>query len=377
MELVLRNAEIIAEDGVFRGSLLLRDGRIADISSGQGTVGEDCEGDYLAPGLIDLHTDNLEKYHFPRANIDWDPVSAAIIHDGFCLSLGVTTVFDALSVGSFAKKESRRTENLVALANGVARAHAIGALKASHHLHWRCELTSEDLSDMLARVIDNPMSGALSLMDHTPGQRQYRNIELFLKMWRAEGALQAEIDERVSTSRERQAANSDRNRRHIAALGRDRGLPILAHDDETPEHVDTAVEAGAVAAEFPVTEAAARRSRERGMVIIMGGPNLIRGGSYSGNVGAAELADLDLLDAIASDYVPRSMLESPFVLASDRFGWPLHRAFATVTAAPARIVGLADRGAIAPGLRADLIRIRRLGGHPVVKGAWVEGRRVA
>ena len=132
-----------------------------------------------------------------------------------------------------------------------------------------------------------------------------------------------------------------------------------------------------MAAEFPVTEAAAQRSRQQGLAVIMGGPNLIRGGSYSGNIGAAQLANLGLLDAIASDYVPRSMLESPFVLASERFGWPLHKAFATVTATPAQIAGFADRGSVAIGKRADLIRVRRMERHPVVMSAWVSGRRVA
>lgn len=377
MELVLSNADIISPDGVFRGSVLVRDGVIADVARGVSQVGEDCEGQFLAPGLVDLHTDNLEKHFFPRPNIDWDPVSAAIIHDGFCLSLGVTTVCDALSVGSFAKKEARRADNLVLLANGVAQAGSIGALKATHLLHWRCELTSEDLMGMLERLIDNPMTGLLSLMDHTPGQRQYKNLDRFLNMWRSEGASDADIAERLANARERQAANTARNRRSVAAIGRERALPILAHDDETAEHVDLAADAGAVAAEFPVTEEAARRSRERGMAIIMGGPNLIRGGSYSGNVGVAELAQMDLLDGMASDYVPRSMIETPFVLASDRFGWPLHKAFATVTSAPARAIGLRDRGEIVVGQRADLIRIRLADRHPVVSGAWVEGRRAA
>ena len=377
MDYVLTNAEIVTPDEVIRGAIHVRDGRIVDISSSPTRTGEDCEGDYLTPGLIDLHTDNLEKHFFPRQNIGWDPVSAAIIHDGFCLSLGVTTVFDALSVGSFAKKESRQADNLIRLAEGTAHAKAIGALKSDHFLHWRCELSADDLEPTLDRLIGNPLTALLSLMDHTPGQRQYRNIDRHLVMWREAGMTDADIDQKLATGKERQAANVGRNRAYVAALANEKLLPVLAHDDETAEHVEAARAAGAVAAEFPVTVEAARRSRELGMMIVMGGPNLVRGGSYSGNVGVAELAKLDLLDAIASDYVPRSMIECPFLLTGGPFNWSLPKAIATVTANPAKAVGLHDRGRIAPGLRADLIRIRPVQGHPVLAAAWVEGRRAA
>lgn len=377
MEFVLTNADIVTPDAVVRGAVLVRDGRIADISTSPTRAGEDCGGDLLAPGLVDVHTDNLEKHFFPRPNIDWRPVSAAIIHDSVCAALGVTTVFDALGVGSFSKKEARRAENLITLSDGVAHAQAMGALKVSHFLHWRCELGADDLQSMLNRLIENPLTALLSLMDHTPGQRQYRNVERFLEIWRGEGASQAEIDSRLNGARERQAANVTRNRTYVAAIARERSIPLFAHDDETEAHVEEAAAAGAVASEFPVTMEAARRSRELGLAIVMGGPNLMRGGSYSGNVGVAELAHAGLLDVIASDYVPRSMIECPFALAAAPFHWPLAKAFASVTSAPADAVGLRDRGRMASGMRADLIRVREMQGNPVVVSTWVEGCRVA
>ena len=126
-----------------------------------------------------------------------------------------------------------------------------------------------------------------------------------------------------------------------------------------------------------MTVEAARRARARGMVIVMGGPNLIRGGSYSGNVPASDLAREGLLDAFASDYVPRSLIECAFALTGEAFGWSLPKAAAVVTSGPARAAGLADRGTLAPGLRADLARVRLMGGLPVVRGVWVEGARAA
>jgi alpha-D-ribose 1-methylphosphonate 5-triphosphate diphosphatase len=214
-------------------------------------------------------------------------------------------------------------------------------------------------------------------MDHTPGQRQYRNIELHLKGWRERGMTEAEIASRLDDIRRRQARNAVANAGFVAALAKDRGAALASHDDEDAAHIDQAADLGATVAEFPVTREAAERARARGMTVVMGGPNLIRGGSYSGNVPAAELAGAGLLDAFASDYVPRSLLECVFTLAEAPFGWSLPQAVATVTAAVAAAVGLGDRGAVAEGRRADLLRVRRICGLPVLRGAWVAGERAA
>lgn len=376
-EVAFRNAMVVTPDDAFLGSVQVRGGRIVAIDRGPSAVGEDLEGDVLMPGVIDLHTDNLEKHFFPRPNIDWSPVSAAVTHDGCCLSVGVTTVFDSLSIGSFNAAASRNHDNLVRLADGLAAARAAGMLKADHRLHWRCETPADDLPDRLEALVGHPMTGLLSLMDHTPGQRQYRNLERYLANWVEQGMSPEAMEDRMAGIRDRQARNADRNRRLVAELAIERGHPLASHDDEDVEHIDVAADLGATVAEFPVTLEAARRAHERGMVVVMGGPNLIRGGSYSGNVPAADLAHAGLLDAFASDYVPRSLVECAIKLTAPAFGWSLAQAVATVTSAPARAAQLHDRGAIAPGLRADLLRVRIHDGLPVLRGVWVEGARAA
>lgn len=376
-EVVFRNARVVTRDEDFLGSVLIRGGRIVSVDRGGSTVGEDLDGDVLMPGVIDLHTDNLEKHFYPRPNIDWDPVSAAVTHDGCCLSVGVTTIFDSLSIGSFNAAASRDHENLSRLAAGLASAKDAGMLKADHHLHWRCETPADDLPLELEMFAKHPMTALFSVMDHTPGQRQYRNAEKHFAMWRAGGMSQAEVDSRIAGIRDRQARNAANHRRLVAEIAGRHRAPLASHDDEDIEHVDAAADLGATVAEFPVTLEAARRARERGMIIVMGGPNLIRGGSYSGNVPASELAQADLLDAFASDYVPRSLVECAFKLTAQPFGWSLARAVATVTSGPAAAAQLADRGEIAPGLRADLLRVRIHNSLPVLRGVWVEGVRAA
>jgi alpha-D-ribose 1-methylphosphonate 5-triphosphate diphosphatase len=291
--------------------------------------------------------------------------------------VGVTTVFDSLSIGSFNAAASRDHDNLVRLAEGLAQAKGADMLKADHKLHWRCETPADDLPNYLEEFARHPMTALLSVMDHTPGQRQYRNLEKHLAGWRDGGMTDAAVDERMAGIRDRQTRNADSHRRLVADLAKARNIPLASHDDEDAAHIDTAADLGATVAEFPVTIEAARQARERGMVIVMGGPNLIRGGSYSGNVPAADLAHEGLLDAFASDYVPRSLIECAFALTKPEFGWSLPRAAAVVTAGPARAAQLDDRGAIAPGRRADLIRVRLRDSLPVVQGVWVEGVRRA
>ena len=376
MEFAFKNAQVVTADDSFLGSVLLRDGKIVSVDRG-GSVGEDLAGDVLMPGVIDLHTDNLEKHFFPRPNIDWNPISAAVTHDGCCLSVGVTTVFDSLSIGTFNPSVARNHDNLPRLANGLLAARDAGMLKGDHRLHWRCETPADDLRTRLEQLASHPLTSLFSLMDHTPGQRQYRNIEKHLANWSANGMSAQEIDERLAGIRDRQGRNAANNRRLVADLAKSRGIPLASHDDEDVEHVDEAADLGATVSEFPVTIEAARRARERGMVVVMGGPNLMRGGSYSGNVPASELADAGLLDAFASDYVPRSLIECAFALTAAPFGWSLARAVAVVTEAPARAAQLTDRGTITTGARADLVRVNTRGGLPVVRGVWVEGQRAA
>ncbi|RYI18772.1 MAG: alpha-D-ribose 1-methylphosphonate 5-triphosphate diphosphatase, partial [Acetobacteraceae bacterium] len=153
------------------------------------------------------------------------------------------------------------------------------------------------------------------------------------------------------------------------------GAVLASHDDTDISHVARSAEHGVQFAEFPTTLAAARACNDHGIKVMMGAPNLIRGGSHSGNVAAADLAEAALLDIISSDYVPSSLLSAGLLLG-DLWG-DTSRGIATVTEAPARAVGLSDRGKILPGLRADLARVSRIGNPAVVRSVWVRGSRVS
>lgn len=245
MEHAFKNAQVVTESESFLGSVLVRDGRIVAVDRGAGGAGEDLEGDVLMPGVMDLHTDNLEKHFFPRPNIDWNPVSAAVTHDGCCLSVGVTTVFDSLSIGSFNPAVARNHDNMIRLVDGVLAARDGGMLKGDHRLHWRCETPADDLPDRLEQLASHSLTALFSLMDHTPGQRQYRNLEKHLANWSANGMSDQAIDTRMAEIRDRQGRNAVKHRRLVAEIARDRRTPLASHDDEDAAHIDEAADLGA------------------------------------------------------------------------------------------------------------------------------------
>ncbi len=378
MQHLITNARIVTASETFIGSVVVDQGRIARIDGGVTSApgAEDWEGDYLIAGLVELHTDNLEKHLEPRPGVRWPAVSALLTHDAQIATAGITTVLDAMGVGDFDDR-SIRASGLQAATEALNHARSHGLLRAEHLLHMRCEIACDNVVEVVAPFLDDPTVKLVSLMDHTPGQRQWMDVEKFRtytqrnQKWSDE-YLAGVVKERMDM----QARNSDRNRMRLLDLCRARGLPMASHDDTVPEHVEEAVAAGFRISEFPTTESAARAARAHGLGIVMGAPNLVRGESHSGNISARDLARADLLDVLSSDYVPYSLLHATFLLR-DQAGWPLAKAIATATLNPARLVGLGDRGEIAAGKRADYVRVRESRGMPVPMETRREGKRIA
>ncbi|MBP2463063.1 MULTISPECIES: alpha-D-ribose 1-methylphosphonate 5-triphosphate diphosphatase [unclassified Rhizobium] len=377
VETVFTNARIVLEDSIVTGSIQIRDGKIADISEGSAQVGEDFEGDYLIPGLVELHTDHLEQHYSPRPGVRWNATAAIQAHDAQIASSGITTVFDCLRMGSdedggFEQGEMR------AMADAIQAAERQGRLRSEHLIHLRCEVSADNVLDHFADFANDPFVRLVSLMDHAPGQRQFQTMDQYIFYYQKKRGLSDEafkifIDKRVEESER----NSTPHRIAIAKVCADNGITVASHDDATLAHVDEAIGNGVKLAEFPTSLDAAKASHQAGMSVLMGAPNIVRGKSHSGNIAARDLAEKDVLDVLSSDYVPLSLLYAPFILADDVDSISLPKAIAMVSATPARTVGLDDRGRIATGLRADLVRVHRPEGVPVARAVWREGRRVA
>jgi alpha-D-ribose 1-methylphosphonate 5-triphosphate diphosphatase len=249
--------------------------------------------------------------------------------------------------------------------------------RAEHFLHLRCEIAVPGSAREFDRFIAHPGTRLVSLMDHTPGQRQFVDIDKYYEYHKGKfGYTDAEMHAMIERRRAQQHENAAPQRRHIVSACAARGVVLASHDDATDAHIDEAVGCGVAIAEFPTTRQAAGAAHKHGMTVIAGAPNVVRGGSHSGNIAAIELARDGLLDALSSDYVPTSLLQAAFAL-HQQLELPLPQAVATVSRNPASMVGMADRGAIAPGLRADLVQVRVVDKLPVVRGVWRAGVRVA
>lgn len=376
-ETVFTGGRIVMPDEVVGGSVSVGGGRIGAVdlapSALPGAI--DLDGDLLIPGIIDLHTDNLERQVQPRINARWPSRSAMIAHDAQCAGAGVTTVFDSFCVGDLGFEEDRKRTFVEGVADLDALTDA-GLLKSEHRIHLRCELPAPDMEAMFSPYAEHPRLSLVSLMDHSPGVGQWGNVEQFRAILRRDGLTETEIGARLEQHREGRLRWRGPNRRIVLDRMRGRPVAIASHDDRTTDEVAENAADGIRIAEFPVSMEAALAARAHGMEVIAGAPNVVRGGSHSGNVAAADLLRAAAVDAFASDYVPASLLEAS-IMAIGIAEITLPQAVALVTDRPARMAGLADRGRIAPGLSADLVRVRIHEGLPVVRGVWRQGERVA
>jgi alpha-D-ribose 1-methylphosphonate 5-triphosphate diphosphatase len=378
-DLILANATLVLADETVTGSVQIKDGLIADIAKGSqvpaGAI--DLNGDLLMPGLIELHTDNLERHIEPRPKVNWPHASAIAAHDGELASVGITTVFDALRVGSVvSNSKANYGEYARLLADEILDLRAKGALRINHLLHLRAEVCSETLIAELDKFGPDDNIGIVSLMDHTPGQRQFRDLtQLRHYVCGKHGLSEDQFEEHVADQMALTARLGAAHEAAAVAAALRYGAVLASHDDTLAEHVARSAQHGAQLAEFPTTVEAAQACRDAGILVMMGAPNLIRGGSHSGNVAASDLAKADLLDILSSDYVPSSLMTGALMLG-DMWG-DVARGIATVTANPAKSVGLMDRGILQIGMRGDMVRVGRVAGIAQQRGLWVAGQRVA
>ncbi|MET3598425.1 alpha-D-ribose 1-methylphosphonate 5-triphosphate diphosphatase [Martelella mangrovi] len=377
-ETVFTNARIVLEDAIIEGTLVIRDGRIAEISEGNAGTGEDFGGDLLIPGLVELHTDHLEGHYAPRPGVRWNKTAAIQAHDAQVAASGITTVFDCLRMGAD-DTDGFEAGEMRAMADAIINAEKEERLRAQHFLHLRCEVSAANVMDHFAAFEDDPHVRLASLMDHAPGQRQFADLQQYRRYYKPKHALDDDAFERFIARRQAASATyAEKHRQMISDHCAARGIAVASHDDAVLAHVEEALGHGVRIAEFPTSFEAAKASHAAGLSVLMGAPNVVRGKSHSGNIAARDLAAAGVLDVLSSDYVPFSLLHAPFILADDEtIGISLPQALSMVTATPARAAGLDDRGRIAPGLRADLVRVRRTDDVPVVGAVFRAGKRVA
>jgi alpha-D-ribose 1-methylphosphonate 5-triphosphate diphosphatase len=375
-ETIFTNAILVLPHETMDGTLVMRGDKITAVEQGRSRApgAIDLDGDYLIPGVVDVHTDNLERQVLPRSLARWPSRSAMVAHDAQCAAAGVTTILDALCLGDLGFDPGR----IQTFHDGVADLDALtptGLLKSQHYLHLRCEIPALDTLGCFDTVADHPLVRMVSLMDHSPGVGQYANIEFYRNLRRRGGLDEASIDRRIAELQEQRARVRETNRRELLDRVRDRDIALASHDDRTVEEIAENARDGIRISEFPVTMEAAQAAKAAGMDVIAGAPNVVRGGSHSGNIAAADLLRSGWVDVFASDYVPPALIEAAFRCVRDGLtGLP--EAIAMITSRAATLAGLPDRGRLEDGQRADLVRVRVHETLPVVRQVWSGGERV-
>lgn len=377
--MILSNVRLVLENEVIFGSLFVEGGIIQRFDMGSVSLpgAIDGEGGYLIPGLIELHTDNMEKHFSPRPRVRWPSKAAFKVHDAQMVSAGITTVFDAVAIGDVIE-HSERLENLQAMVQALLSSREEGNSRADHRLHFRCEVSHVDTLSNFENLLKLCSPELVSVMDHSPGQRQFANIDRYRQYYQGKYRLS---DTEMEAFIVRQMAASEQYgrpyREAICKTCHERGIVLASHDDAFSRHIDEALSDGMSIAEFPTTTDAALAAHTQGLSVVMGAPNVVRGGSHSGNVAAHELAAQGILDVLSSDYYPSSLLDATFKLASDPGNdYDLSSACALVTQNPARVLELHDRGRIETDYRADLILCHPKDDHVHIQQVWREGERV-
>lgn len=374
-EAIFTNYRLQLPDQEVLGTLVVRDGLIAEVQPGVVSCGHNGDGDYLLPGLVELHTDNFEQRLSPRPKVRWPMDVAAVYHDRDLAAAGITTVCDAIAVGDITPTSMRMTQ-FDPMINTIHQGQIDGRFAVDHRLHLRCELGYESVYEVAATYADHPLLSLISLMDHTPGQRQFAQVEKYKEYYQGKHGVGAdEMEGFIQARIEAQQRHAEENRRQLVDLTQTHQICLASHDDATPEHVQEALQDGAEIAEFPTTLDAAKEAHSHGLQVLMGAPNLILGKSHSGNVSAMELVERDLVDIISSDYVPQSLLQAMFLIAQQQ---PLYQAMRLFTLNPAKAIGLdGDRGSLEVGKRADFVTVHHDGVVPRFTSVRRQGQRIA
>ena len=341
------------------GAVLIEDGKIAEIAERPVSGGVQASGHTLFPGFIDMHGDMIEQELEPRARVDF-PIDVALnALDARLAASGVTTAYAAVSFSRGVRDGERRSfdhTSKVIRELHIAKARA----RVDHRIHARFDITFDNAVGVLGDLLAVGQVDLVSLMDHTPGQGQYRNLEIHIKNRAAHfGVSETKARQMVTTVIAERSRPQDvllSNMRSVADMCRDNGVALASHDDDTVAKAKLMAELGSVIAEFPVTFEAAEVAIDRGIMTAMGAPNAMRGQSYSGNLSAREAHAAGLLSILAADYHPAAILPAIRILAAQDPGG-LPGAARLASANPAKALGLTDRGEIALGKNADLVLV--------------------
>jgi len=383
---LLTNGRIITENGILEDyELLIQDDIIKKIEKSgeidrEGLELINAEGGLISPGFIDIHSDYIENMASPRPTSVMDFELSIRESEKVLVNTGITTMFHSLSFYDndlFEHKPVRKRENVKKLVDVISQAHNQRHL-IRHRFHARFEIDNIDEVDTVKRYINEGKIHLLSFMDHTPGQGQYRNIEMYRKILKGyKDVTNDEIDSMVDARRNKEILTIEVIKQ-MARVALKNGIAVASHDDDSEEKIDLVKSFGASISEFPITMEVAKKAKKEGMLTIAGAPNVLLGGSHAGNLSAIDAIREKAIDILCSDYYPAAMLHSIFAL-NEKYGQDLCEMFKLITINPAKAVKLDNiLGSIEEGKKADILIIERLEDNmPVITSVFVDGKLIS
>lgn len=371
----LTHARVVLADRVLEDSaVLIDDGRIVAVEPAGARAGRevDLQGQVLLPGLIDLHCDAIEKEAEPRSRVLF-PLDFAVAQvDRRNAAAGITTPYHALS---FANSEwgvrNNQTAAEVVRTVRAFRGHSL----VDNRIHCRYEVTDATSVDVLSALMDEGAVDLLSVMDHSPGQGQFKTPESYLQYMMGNHAMSREQAEEAAQAKSRARDGAVERVETLLAHAQGLGIPTASHDDDSIHRIATMRNLGVAMSEFPINLDTARAAVSCGLPTILGAPNVLRGQSQSGSMRAIDAVRAGVASCLCSDYQPSTLIAAVFAVAAQT-ELTLAQAAALVTLNPAQACGLSDRGRIAPGMRADLVAVAQVGGQPLISHTWSAGRLV-
>lgn len=379
--IAIKNGRIVLPDRIAEGMYLLIEGD--HIHSLSKTMPQDTErvidahGRYVTPGFIDIHSDRIEQFILPRPTARFDNELALKECERELMLQGVTTMYHSLSLykdDRFGKSPLRNLDSVQKMAELIRGVHERNHL-IHHRLHLRLEIDYLEAYDIAREMIRQGLIHEISFMDHSPGQGQYRNLAVYREVLaKYKDCTPEEYDFEEFLAREKvKKTLSMEQLRDLCCMAHEHGIAVASHDDDTVEKLRINREIGVDISEFPINLEAAGEAKNLGFATVIGAPNILRGGSHSGNMSAADAILADCGDILCSDYYPAAILHSIFIM-NQKYGVPLTQMVNRASLNPAKAVGIDSRyGSIEPGKQADLLIIDQLDGYPVITHVLVNG----
>ncbi|GAA0445335.1 MAG: phosphonate metabolism protein PhnM [Bacillota bacterium] len=380
---IIHNGKVITEETILEGYAVVVEGDHIQAIIPEESINEykaadhiNANGGYISPGFIDIHSDYIETIASPRPTSMMDFHISLREAEKILISHGITTMFHSLSFyreDVFTHKPMRYPENVQRMVDAIAATHNELHL-IRHRLHARFEIDNVSEVDRLIQNINDDKVHLLSFMDHTPGQGQYRDLEVYRQTLQGYRALSDDDVQTIILERQNMKCLSIDQIKEIADIALAKGIAVASHDDDNVEKLDLVASFGTTISEFPITLDIAKKARELGLKTIAGAPNVMLGGSHSGNLSAAEAIAENSIDILCSDYYPAALLHAIFTL-SESYSNDLHEMFMKVTLNPAKAVRMdGEIGSIKAGKKADIIIIERMDdGYPMLTATMVNG----